>query len=84
MAVPCKKLCQRWSTTRDSDLDLEQFDPSDLTSMASVQVMKFLAFLGEEVLMFKGLKTSYSVNFDYINVFPFQSFTDNVMRFDSI
>eukprot|EP00105_Crassostrea_gigas_P000849 XP_011412804.2 PREDICTED: leukotriene A-4 hydrolase-like [Crassostrea gigas] len=46
LAVPCKQLCQRWSTSGDNDLD--QFAPSDLTSLTSVQVVEFLALLVEQ------------------------------------
>lgn len=57
LAVPCKQLSQRWSTSGDNDLD--QFAPSDLTSLTSVQVVEFLALLVEEVRMLQ--KMSYSV-----------------------
>lgn len=50
-AVPCKQLCQRWSTSADNDLD--QFDPSDLTSMAPLQVVECLGLLVEDVRMFQ-------------------------------
>lgn len=49
LAVPCKQLCQKWSTSGDNDLD--QFTPSDLTSLTSVQVVEFLALLVEQVRM---------------------------------
>nr|XP_034306708.1 leukotriene A-4 hydrolase isoform X4 [Crassostrea gigas] len=45
-AVPCKQLCQRWSTSADNDLD--QFDSSDLTSMAPLQVVECLGLLVED------------------------------------
>ncbi|XP_052678415.1 leukotriene A-4 hydrolase-like isoform X2 [Crassostrea angulata] len=45
-SVPCKQLCQRWSTSADNDLD--QFDPSDLTSMAPLQVVECLGLLVED------------------------------------
>nr|XP_022300395.1 leukotriene A-4 hydrolase-like isoform X2 [Crassostrea virginica] len=46
LAVPCKQLCQRWSSAGDNELG--QFDPNDLTSLTSVQVVEFLALLLEE------------------------------------
>lgn len=57
LAVPCKQLCQRWSTSGDNDLD--QFAPSDLTSLTSVQVVEFLALLVEQVRL---MKTSCTFN----------------------
>lgn len=45
------RLCQRWSTSADNDLD--QFDPSDLTTMAPLQVVECLGLLVEDVRMFQ-------------------------------
>ncbi|XP_062597065.1 leukotriene A-4 hydrolase-like, partial [Saccostrea cucullata] len=46
LEVPCKQLSKKWSSAGENELD--QFNPSDLTSLTSVQVREFLALLVEE------------------------------------
>ncbi|XP_048743567.2 leukotriene A-4 hydrolase-like isoform X1 [Ostrea edulis] len=46
LAVPCRELCQKWSSAGEKEL--EQFNPSDLKSFSSVQVREFLAQLLEQ------------------------------------
>lgn len=66
-AVPCKQLCQRWSTSADNDLD--QFDPSDLTSMAPLQVVECLGLLVEDVRMFQDVYVYFTNDKVYQNTF---------------
>lgn len=85
LAVPCKQLCQRWSTSGDNDLD--QFAPSDLTSLTSVQVVEFLALLVEQVRML--IKTSCTFDqgpeilFFVQNMFKLKDVNEEVIHYQS-